>query len=277
MLHATLVPHLHVDEVPDERFVLRDPAQIAHLLRRLLDIAAPITASYGNGGEVLHTKLTSITRDERSIYLAWDGDDEKNATVAASGRLACMTELDGIRVQFALTVDGSFARAHAFAARMPESLLRIQRRDYFRLITPTAAGIVCTLPGPRPNDPRHRVAAPVVDISGSGLAILVPQGTPLAADAIIEHCQLRLADARSFDCVLSVRNLFKIIDAHGRVQIRLGCSFVRLPDTNVVAIQRYIRQAEVERKARAEAEREEAAETARQHADRERRLRASGR
>ena len=254
MHHAALVPHLHVDEVPDERFVLRDPAQIARLLRRLLDIAAPITASYGDGGEVLHTKLTSITRDERSIYLAWDGDDTKNATVEESGRLACMTELDGVRVQFALIIDGSFGRAHAFAARVPESLLRIQRRDYFRLITPTAAGLVCTLPGPRPNDPRHRVAAPVVDISGSGLAILVPQGTPLAADGMIEHCELRLPDARPFDCVLSVRNLFKIIDAHGRAQIHLGCSFVRLPDTNVATIQRYIRQAEVTRKARAEAD-----------------------
>jgi hypothetical protein len=57
---------------------------------------------------------------------------------------------------------------------VPEVLLRLQRREYFRLTAPSPHSLTCLIPMTIGESARDLVEASVLDISGGGLAITVP-------------------------------------------------------------------------------------------------------
>ena len=112
-----------------ERYMLHDPREIARVLQSLADAGALISASIVPGGLPCPTALLDVDRDGNVLI---DGNHQEtvNQRIASAHYLACVSQLDRVRIQFRLQglvrVDND-GRV-AFAAAAPESLLKLQRR-----------------------------------------------------------------------------------------------------------------------------------------------------
>lgn len=233
-----------------EQYLLHERREIAYVLRQLAAHRCMITAYIGNSSRFLMSSVLSVSDDDRSLYLDVGHDEALNNEAAQADSLLCMTQLDKVKVQFPVKRPRleNFGKYPALFAETPDTLLRLQRREYYRLTAPVAHSLICRIPAPGSSS---RVEARVIDISGGGLAVIVPpKDMNLSADQKYFDCRLDLPDFGPVTATLRVRNIFKITSRSGTDMLRAGCQFEDLPVAMANAIQRYILRVERDRKAR---------------------------
>lgn len=233
-----------------EQYLLHERREIAYVLRQLAAHRCMITAYIGGGSRFLMSSVLSVSDDDRQVYLDLGNDEALNHAAANADSLLCLTQLDKVKVQFALAHPqaSKFGKYPALLAAAPEVLLRLQRREYYRLTAPISHSLVCRIPAPGSN---ARVEARVIDISGGGVAVIVPpKDMKLSADEKYMDCRLDLPEFGPVTTTLHVRNIFRITQRSGTEMLRAGCQFEDLPTPMANAIQRYILRVERDRKAR---------------------------
>jgi c-di-GMP-binding flagellar brake protein YcgR len=245
----TRVELLQSDE--HDRYLLRGPREIHQILQGLIDSRALLSAHLAPGNQSFLTTLVAITDD--ALLLDPSPDELINNRAVAAHRIVCTGHLDRIRIQFPLT--GATLARHdnrpVLRAAPPEELLRLQRREFYRLQTPVTETVTCTIPFPHADGKAASVAVRVVDISGGGVAIMVPpDDVPFAPNMEFDHCVLSFPDHPPIPLRLKVRNLFRLTNRNGIEMMRAGCQFIDLPRSADSAIQRYILKVERNRSAR---------------------------
>ena len=248
-------PQLDLIEVADERYIQRERAQVAAILRRLADRSQRVWASFGANSEVFEASIAGISTDERTVYVPCSPDEDVNRQLEAAGPLTCLSQLDGVTVQFGLVLERQVARANVFASPLPAALVRLQRRDFFRLVTTTDDEVTCVVPVPEPTGAlpsSRRMVVPVADISGGGVALVLPSsGLDVTAGVMLPGCVVVLPEVGSIEVMLRVRNAVRVVDDAGVPRSRVGCEFVHLRDAQLASVQRFIRQVTVRRRERA--------------------------
>ena len=275
----TRVELIHADD--ESRYLLSDPREIAAILRQLIEAHALLSARLRPGTDSFITAILGVADDGESLVIDASRDDAINARIIAGAEgpaagdpeaqgegldedvaaqdssqavvLDCVTQLDRVRIQFSLhelqltSSEGS----GAFRAALPQQLLRLQRREFYRLQAPVTQSLTCTLPLRHTDGAVRSADLRVLDISGGGVAIAVPP-----ADAVLEagmelmDCQLKLPGSAPIPARLSVRNLFRITTRNGIEMLRAGCQFTHMPRGAEDTIQRYILKVERARNAR---------------------------
>ena len=238
----------------EAKYLLRDAAEIKALFRALLGHRGLLGARSIPGGHNFITALIEAD-EQRGILLDASTDPLQNERIAQSNALDCVTQLDRVRIQFllenhALVVEDGKA---GFRAPFPHTVLRLQRREFFRLQTPSTSArkVVCRFPLPLGNGRTHEVELSILDISRGGVAIAVPPGgVALEQGAVFEDCTLLLPDTPPVSTRLTIRNLFRITRPNGVELLRIGCAFADLSASAGDAIQRYVLRMERERNAR---------------------------
>jgi c-di-GMP-binding flagellar brake protein YcgR len=229
-------------------YLLRNPIEIKNILDTLASHRAALTVFLENGPEMFASSLLKISSDSLTIDSAIPA---VRPHVLAAKSLLCITAMpDKVRIQFPLTRihEATDNGLPAFVASLPTTLLRLQRREYFRLTTPVVHPLRCAFPQ-SVKMPASEII--VVDISSGGLALALTEGSPtLIQDAIYPNCRIDLPETGSVTVSLKVRSLFNITLRNGSKVKRAGCEFVNLPASATSTIQRYILKAERERKAR---------------------------
>jgi c-di-GMP-binding flagellar brake protein YcgR len=130
-------------------------------------------------------------------------------------------------------------------------LLRLQRREFYRLTTPIARPLKCRMPLPLVGGDEHLHEATVFDISGGGIGISAPpEDVPFATQQQVQNCRIELPEVGIVTCTVKVCSVFEITLKSGARVKRAGCEFVKLPGPMATLIQRYIIKVERERKAR---------------------------
>ncbi len=247
----TRVELIHADD--EERYLLRNPREIRQVLKQLVDARSLISAHLSPGTESFLTAIVDVPDGEGSLLLDGCPDEALNERVARAELLTCVTQLDKVRIQFALAghqpvrPDGN----PAFTAALPTQLLRLQRRDYYRLQTPVSETVTCTMPLTAEDGSSRSVELRILDISGSGIAIAVPpSGFALVAGARFTNCVLKLPDTAPISATLTVKNLFRLVNRNDIEMLRAGCLLSDMPRTADDEIQRYILKVERQRNAR---------------------------
>jgi c-di-GMP-binding flagellar brake protein YcgR len=142
-----------------------------------------------------------------------------------------------------------------FLADIPETLLRLQRREHFRLVIPARTPVNCRIPHSRPREwgdatPRI-VEVEVVDISGGGLGFSMPaEAVDFDVDMVFDNCEIELPNGNTIVTSLRVRSIFDVTRHDGSISRRAGCDFINLIGPRLSMLQRYIIMEERERKAR---------------------------
>lgn len=240
-------------ELGDEysQFILRAPAEIRVVLRGLYDHVSQITVFFNEGKDMLLTTLAAVADDH--LILDYGPSEEMNRKALEVGKHFCVTSLDKVRIQFILRRFEKIKHEGrpAFRCNMPDEVLRLQRREFYRLATPIVRPLKCLMPIPLPDGSLHLHEAHVFDISGGGLGISTPPpGIPFAADMQLPNCRIELPEVGIITGTLKIRSLFDVTLRSGAHMQRAGCEFADLPGPMMTLIQRYIIKVERERKAR---------------------------
>lgn len=233
------------------QYLLREKREIAFVLRQLAAKRNMITAYYGERSDFLMTSVVGIGQNDRHIYLDLGVDEEAIATALLTKQLLCVTQLEKVKIQFALSTleRTNYDGFPALLAPMPDILLRLQRREYYRLSAPSSDALICQIPASDAGKPAIEVR--VVDISGGGIAVVSPpNGMVFEPDTAYPKCRLMLPDYGSITVTLKIRNVFRMTSPTGIEMIRIGCQFLDLTAAMANAVQRYILKAERERNAR---------------------------
>ncbi|MDP2808808.1 MAG: flagellar brake protein [Rhodocyclaceae bacterium] len=233
------------------QYLLHAQSEIVFVLRSLLAGSARVTVYFNEGRDFLLTALIAI--DDEGIVLDYGSSAEMNRRALAADKLFCITTHDKVRVQF--QIHGvrliEYEDRPAFRAKLPDTLLRLQRREYYRLITPLARPLKCRIPAPNGDAGQEPVDVSIVDISGGGLGIIAPpDGIPFEPEMDFPGCRIELPEVGVLTATLRVRNIFEVTLRNGSRVKRSGCQFINLPGPMLTLVQRYIIKVERERKAR---------------------------
>lgn len=234
------------------QFLLRERAEILFVLKSLMNCRAQITAFFDEGKEMLLTAIVAVAEDH--LILDPGPSRETNLKALAAPKHFCVTSLDKVRVQFILRglVETEFGGRPAFRAALPEEVLRLQRREFYRLELPVMRPLYCRMPIPLPEGKLALHEAQVLDLSCGGVGLSAPrEPLPFAAGMRFADCRLELPEVGFITATIEVRHLFEVTLRNGTRLRRAGCAFLDLPGPQMTLIQRYIIKVERERKARA--------------------------
>lgn len=233
------------------QYLLNSKNEILFVLRPLVPEGARITVYFNEGRDFLLTTLVAIGDDH--LVLDYGSDAAMNRKALETDKLFCATQHENVKIQFILrgVTQISYEGRPAFRAAFPDTLLRLQRREFFRLTVPIARPLRCILPYQKADGSRAQIEVKVVDISGGGLAIMAPpEGIGFEADAEFPNCRIELPEVGIVVATMKVCNVFEITLRNGSHVKRAGCQFKNLPGPMLTLVQRYIIKVERERKAR---------------------------
>jgi c-di-GMP-binding flagellar brake protein YcgR len=240
-----------VEPADYSQYLLHGKTEVLFVLQALRAAADRVTLHFNDGKDFLLSTIVAV--DDRGITLDFGSDPAMNQQALAADKLFCATSHDKVRVQFMLRgvtrIDA--ADGPAFHAALPDSLLRLQRREYYRLTTPIARPLKCQIPLTSRDGAPIKVDVSIIDISGGGLAIMVPPaGIAFEEGMQFRGCRIELPEVGFIVATLEVRNLFEVTLRSGGHVRRAGCQFLDLPGSMLTMVQRYIVKVERERKAR---------------------------
>jgi c-di-GMP-binding flagellar brake protein YcgR len=202
--------------------------------------------------DVCVTSLLEVDPDAGTLVLDRSVSREQNERIVAASKVTCETSLDKIRIIFHLTglSETKFDGGMAISAAIPETLIRLQRREYYRMPTPVSNPVRATIPLPLEMGGGTAVF-PLADISCGGIAILDnKQQLGNTIGDIYQNCRIDLPEIGPITCSLQVRNTVDMTLLNNKTSRRLGCQFVDISRGNLAAVQRYITKLERERNAR---------------------------
>ena len=233
-----------------ERYTLRDPREISAMFRTLHKQRPMLTAYIGRGPDFFLTALLDVDHTHRLLILDGSPDDALNAKACEVDRLTCTAMVEGVRLQFEVADidphphDG----LDALCTRFPESLIRLQRRAFFRVDVPLNSALSCTLNehsegGGEVIEHTTRVA----NLSARGIGLILPETCEFELDHELDG-MLTLPEQQAMPITLRIRNTFETQAPNGTTQRRLGCEFINLDTRLEALIQRYLFQSERERR-----------------------------
>ncbi len=242
---------IHDDEGKD--YTLRARAEVLGVLRSLLEHSSLMTAYFNQGHDFLMTSLLKIAPDGNTVVIDVSSNSEMNKRALTSDRLICVANLDKVKIQFVLqgVAPVQFEGHPAFLATTPATLLRLQRRDHYRLAMPVLHPLKCTIPQKTYDGTEKSIEVSVIDISGGGVGIVAKtDGIELSTDMLLPDCRIELPGIGVIVATLRIRSVYEVTLRTGARHKRAGCQFVDLPGKQQMLLQRFIITAERERKAR---------------------------
>lgn len=235
------------------KYLLHSKKEILLILRAMRDKGALITVYFNQGNDFLLTSLLHVAADGSSMLLDPGSNAEMNRKALESKKLMFIATHEKVKIQFGIPhlVQTEYEGREAFRAAVPDELLRLQRREFFRLTAPIAHPLLCTIPVKLADGTNTTIETTVMDISGGGLAVMAPpEGIEFETDHLFENCRIELPEVGMVQATLRVRSVFEFTLRSGAKIKRSGCQFVDLPGHMMTLIQRYIIRVERERKAR---------------------------
>ncbi|MEZ2311126.1 flagellar brake protein [Paraburkholderia sp. RCC_158] len=131
-----LLPSAKVDNgesANDTGFGLRNPLEIGTFLRLLATRQDFLTADYGNGQII--TRVLDIDAKSKTFTFDYGASKTGNHAVLAASKLRFSALPDGVKVNFTTGKPHEISRdgIAAFEVELPQVLIRVQRREYFRV------------------------------------------------------------------------------------------------------------------------------------------------
>jgi c-di-GMP-binding flagellar brake protein YcgR len=244
-LHDSGLENWHDFEVSSRR-------EIVALLRSIGEKNQLVRMLIHGEADVCVTAILGVDPDSNSVLLDCSVDRQQNQRILAAPRVSFETTLDKIRILFA--ADGvsatAFDGAAALKVAIPASLIRLQRREYYRMATPVSNPVHAIIPMPAELGGGSNLF-PLADISCGGIAILdnkLVLGNRVGSN--YPGCRIDLPEVGTVTTTLQIRNSIDLTLLNNKTNRRVGCEFIDISRGNLAYVQRYITKLERERNAR---------------------------
>lgn len=233
----------------DSPFRIRSGREIQSILRGILQEGARVVLYYGEKNDFILTVLLDVSK--HGIWLDIGSRAEDNQCILRSNTIIFISSHHQVKVQFAAhrIETAQFNNRPAFHLPLPDSLLRIQRRDYFRLTAPVSNPLKCiipvTLPAPaaQAGMPVPKIEVTIMDISIGGIALVCEEyDAELLPGKTYENCRIFLPDIGAVTVTVKVKNAFKVTLRNGMTNKRVGCEFTHMKGEAANLLHRYVTQ-----------------------------------
>jgi c-di-GMP-binding flagellar brake protein YcgR len=250
----TSVPIFEIDQTETYgRYLISNPLEILLNLRALAKQRTIITLYLDDGSQFFLSSIVTVDEEKGLIFLDASNQPALNQLAVKAQQATLSAILDRVKIQIRLpALNTSFIEGKlAFSSPLPSKLLRLQRREFFRLETPQAHPLRCKLAA-KHQDEIIAFDLPLFDISGGGLSLIgkVEHAEKFALGELFKDCRLEIPGESVLSVNLRIQEILKSELPNGNHQLRLGCEFISLPGTRLTLIERYITRLERERKAR---------------------------
>ena len=118
-----------------EKYRLYAKQEILFTIRELMQKAALISVYFNQSSDFILTSILGVDDKSKKIFLDFGTNELRNRLALKSEKLIFVTQLGRIKIQFVseqITL-GEFEQRPALIIAVPKSLLRLQRREYYRL------------------------------------------------------------------------------------------------------------------------------------------------
>jgi flagellar brake protein len=235
-----------------EPYRVRSRREIISLLRNIGERNQLVRMVINHGVDTVVTSILDIDESNDTVLLDCAPTATMNHRVLESESFSFETVLDSIRILFTAAEIESvvYDNLPAFVIPLPESLVRLQRREFYRVPTPLTTPILCTVPI-RADDQIVPVSATLHNISGGGVSIVDEKKLiDSSFGRVYDNCRIDLPGG-PITVSLQIRNLLELTLTNGKSIHRLGCQFVNPSNGALAAVQKYITKLEREHNARA--------------------------
>lgn len=228
--------------------------EIITLLRTVGESNQLVRMIFSGGTEAVVTSILKVDEGTGTVTIDCAPSALQNQRILESDNISFETVLEHIRILFFATQIESclFENLPAFNITIPASLIRLQRREFYRVPTSVTNPVRCTI---QISDEfgvgSSTVIVPLQNISGGGIAIIDERKQlDNTLGRIYKDCRIDLPGGVSVVATLQIRNSHDITLTNGKAIRRLGCLFVDLPKSMMAAVQRYITKLEREQNAK---------------------------
>lgn len=227
------------------QYLLHSPQEIVQTLRGVMKSTELVTAYFDHGEQFFLTSVVAVQPADHTLFMDWGVNEASNQRALQAARLVFVTSQDRVKVQFST---GPLRQVDlngrpAFRTQLPTALLKLQRREYYRLAAPMRAPLTCVIPAGE-----ARIEASVTDISIGGVGLSgFPAEHALEPGKQYAGCRIALPEEGTILTALEVCSVQDVTLRSGTVVKRAGCRFVGLPASQQAMVQRYITRIERER------------------------------
>jgi c-di-GMP-binding flagellar brake protein YcgR len=229
--------------------------EIISLLRSLEERNQLISLLINGGAEAIVTSILEVDDVNNIVVVDCAPTNLLNERIVASDNISFETVLDHIRILFfASSIEYcTYDDLPALRFALPASLIRLQRRDFYRVATPVANPVRCTISVPdEVGTGTMTITTALQNISAGGIAIVDDKKIlDSTIGRVYKNCRIDLPGGTPVITTLRVMNSQELTYPNGKSIRRVGCMFVDLPNATLAAVQRYITKLEREQNARA--------------------------
>lgn len=238
------------DNIEDEyaKYLVSSRQEVVQILRALTRHNEMVTAYFNQGSEFFLTAIVEVDSAAGNLIVDCGSEEGPNRRALAADKIVFVTNLDRVKIQFSTKalVQINHQGRPAFRTQIPASLLKLQRREYYRLVTPMRAPLLCLIPDLR--GIKYEVTVADISVGGAGISGLPPEA-PLEKGQLLTQCRIVLPEEGTVVSTLEVRSLQQTTLRSGEIVLRAGCHFVDIPAAHQAMIQRYIIRIDRERRA----------------------------
>lgn len=234
-----------------EQLRVHSQPEIEHVLKEVSEKGAVVTAYFDRGREFALTSIVGLSLDAHALFFDPGPDERVNRRWLASAAMLFITSQGQVKIKFAGhgVEEVLYRGSRAFRVPLPAFLVRLQRREFFRIATSLVNPIFCHIP--HASDGREAQAM-VLDISVGGVALLDNQlELEFEPGNVYPNCRIDLPSFGLVNTGLEICNFSEVNLKNGLVARRAGCRFMDLGRAAENQVQRYIMSLELKKGLRA--------------------------
>ena len=227
-------------------FKIYSKREITTFLRTIGEHKQVIRLLMEGASEASVTSILQVDEASDSVILDAVPDTAVTAHLLNSENVSFETVLDRIRIIFFSTKIEACRHAGLPALRisLPSCLIRLQRREFYRVPTPLNMPVHCTIHVVNESDDRF-ITVTLQNVSGGGVALIDEKhALDDTVGRIYKDCRIYLPDSTVIITTLQIRNTHEITLGNGKRVRQLGCLFIGLPKPMLAVVQRYITKLE---------------------------------
>jgi c-di-GMP-binding flagellar brake protein YcgR len=232
--------NVELDNIVDiDKYFISSKGEIVQKLKLLMKSKSSVTGYFDSGNDFFLTSVVDVLREKNILILDIARDQELNKKVTNTDRLVFKTKHLGITAQFNATSiqTAKFKGEQYFACAIPDSLLWVQRRQFFRVQIPRSYNAIVQIKNEDGELSEYRI----IDVSSGGIAV-EDEFYSLKVEAGDEFVNVNLIfdDQLSTTASLSIQNTLPLDFKNSDSGQRIGCMFESLRADFSADLQRFI-------------------------------------
>jgi len=229
-------------EIEDNKFRISSKSDILNILQVVMKRNMLAALHFDHNNDFILTSILAIDPELGKMVVDFGEIEKLSQVVLHAKEVTLVTSQDQSKIQFTCTAIRKiqFENRNAFSIDLPESLLRIKKRQYYHITKSTPALLKCIIPLPNEHNP-DITGITVHDISCGGITLIEQHSlVNFKSGTTYKNCHITLPGIGILNITIRVKNTYKVTLENGLTCKHVGCEFINLSQEMLEMIRNYI-------------------------------------